>query len=147
MHYKTIFYKLSNYQKHYNTTEDSDKLQVRIERARNYLSKLTWLVLCSAILKTFSKCKDWLIDWFKGSSTQRGHFVPRAGERNWLVRITLAKEKQCNIPQLKCNKLHSKLSLVPNIWMNIYNSMQRLLAGIFYTISGKPLVLISIHYL
>jgi len=41
----------------------------------------------------------WLIDWcFNGTSTQKGQFVPTAGEGNWLSRLRMANEIQYIIP-------------------------------------------------
>jgi len=42
---------------------------------------------------------DWLIDWcFNGTSTQKGQFVPTAGERNRRSQLRMANEIQCIIP-------------------------------------------------
>jgi len=51
---------------------------------------------------------DWLLN---GTSTQKGQFVPTAGERNRLSRLRMANEIQCiltYVTRWQCNTVHSK---------------------------------------
>jgi len=45
--------------------------------------------------KLVGRSVGWLVGWlFNGTSTQKGQFVPTAGEGNWLSRLSMANEIQ-----------------------------------------------------
>jgi len=42
---------------------------------------------------------SWLVGWlFNSTTTQKGHFVPTAGEGKWVRRLKMANEIQCILP-------------------------------------------------